>query len=179
MKKSFKLALSGILTALALISFIIENLFPPIIFAGSRIGVSNIFILLSLIFLGEGYAFATLVIKTVLGSLFAGNISMLMYSLPSGAIALTAEILLLRLSKCSIVSASTAGAVLNSLCQNLVFCLITATVEVLYYLPYLALIATLSGVTVGLATFFIVKRAPKTLFEKKENLNNGEKSCEN
>ncbi len=166
MKKSFRLALSGILTALALISFIIENLFPPIIFAGARIGVSNVFILLSLILLGEGYAFASLIIKTVLGSLFAGNISMLMYSLPSGAVALTAEILLLRFAKTSLVSASTAGAVINSVCQNLVFCLITNTIEVLYYLPYLALIAILSGLTVGLATFFIVRRLPNKLLEK-------------
>ncbi len=167
MKTSTKLALSGILTALSLISFIIENLFPPIIFAGARIGVSNIFILLSLILLGNSYAFICLILKTVLGSLFAGNISMVIYSLPSGVIALTAEILLLKLVKCSIISASTVGAVINSLCQNLVFCLITNTVEVLYYLPYLAIIAVLSGLTVGLATFLIVKRLPNTLLEKK------------
>ncbi len=179
MKRSYKLALSGILATLTLVSFVIENLFPPIIFAGARIGVSNIFVLLSLIMLGEGYAFATLIIKTVLGSLFAGNISMLMYSLPSGAVALMVEILLLRLVKSGVVSTSTAGAVINTVCQNLMFCLITDTVEVLYYLPYLALIATLSGVTVGLATFLIIKRLPQKLFDKKEKLKNGEESCEN
>ncbi len=179
MKKSFKLALSGILTTLAIISFVIESLFPPIIFAGARIGVSNVFILLSLIMLGEGYAFITLILKTVIGSLFAGNVSMLIYSLPSGVIALAVEILLLRIVKSSVISASTVGAVINSICQNLTFCLMTSTVEVLYYLPYLAIIATLAGVTVGLAVFFIIKRLPKKFTEKKENLNNGEQSFEN
>ncbi len=164
MKTSVKYALCGIFTALAIISFVIENLFPPIFFAGAGIGVSNIFILLSLILLGEIYAIITLILKTILGSLFAGNVSMLMYSLPSGVLALVSEIVLLRVVKSSILSASVVGAVINSISQNLVFCLITKTVEVLYYLPYLAVIATLSGLTVGLATFIVVKRLPKKLF---------------
>ncbi len=168
MKRSVKLSYVAILTALAIISFVIENLFPPIIFAGARIGVSNIFILLSLIILGEGYAFCVLIIKTVLGSLFAGNISMLIYSLPSGAIALALEIVLLRFVKTSLVCASASGAVINSTAQTLIFCLITNTAEVLYYLPYLALIATLSGITVGLTTTLIIKRLLKPTNEKKE-----------
>lgn len=158
MKRSLKLALSGILTCLAIISFVIESLFPPIFLAGARIGVSNIFILICLILLGEGYAFTTLILKTVLGSLFAGNVSMLIYSLPSGALALSTEILLLRFVKSSIVSASISGAVVNSITQTLTFCLITNTFEVLYYLLYSVLISLLSGLTVGLATFFITKR---------------------
>ncbi len=168
MKKTFKLSLSGIFSALAIVSFVIENLFPPIFFAGARIGVSNIFILLSLFILGEPYAYAVLILKTVLGSLIAGNISMLMYSLPSGALALTLEIFLARLLKTSVICLSTAGAVINITMQNLIFCLVTNTVEVLYYLPYLALIATLSGLTVGFATFLLVKKLPRKLFREKE-----------
>ncbi len=168
MKPSFKICLAGILSTLAIISFVIENLFPPIIFVGARIGVSNVFILLALITLNEGYAFIVLIVKTIIGSLFAGNISMLMYSLPSGALALAIEILLLRFVKTSIVSTSTAGAVINILSQNVIFCLITNTFEVLYYLPYLVLIATLSGITVGTATYLIAKRLPKSFKREKE-----------
>ncbi len=168
MKTSLKCALTAIFTTLAIISFIIENLFPPIIFVGARIGVSNVFILLTLILLGEGYAFITLTLKTLLGSLFAGNISMIMYSLPAGAIALAVEILLSRFVKSSIVATSTAGAVINIVIQNFTFCLITKTVEVLYYLPYLTIIATISGIIVGLTTFLIVKRLPKKLFTEDE-----------
>ncbi len=168
MKSTFKLALCGILTTLAIISFVIENLFPPIIFAGARIGVSNIFILIALVLLGEGYAFCTLIVKTTLGSLFAGNISMLMYSLPSGALALGVEILLLRIIKSSIVSASAVGAIINSISQNVVFCLVSGMFEMLYYLPYLVIIALLSGLTVGIATYFITKRLPQKFFSDKE-----------
>ena len=169
MRRNFKFALSGILTTLAIISFVIESLFPPIILAGARIGVSNVFILLSLIMLGEGYAFITLILKTIQGSLFAGNVSMLIYSLPSGALALITEILLFRLVKSSIISASISGAVINSISQGLIFCLITKTLETLYYLPYLVLIAILSGATIGLASYFILKRLPLRLDIKKEN----------
>ncbi len=165
MKPTTKITLCAILTALAIVSFVIENLFPPIIFAGARIGVSNIFILLTLIVLGIPYAYIALTVKTLLGSLFAGNISMLIYSLPAGAIALTAETLLLVfVKKISLPAVSVVGAVTNSAVQNIVFCIITGTLEILYYLPYLILIAVLSGLTIGVAVFLIVKRLPDKLF---------------
>ena len=169
MKKSlsFKFALCGIFSALAIVSFVIENLFPPLFFPGARMGISNVFILLSLILLGPGYAFITLVLKTMLGSLFAGNVSAILYSLPSGAIALGLEILtFIVLKKVSIVAVSIFGAVINSSLQNLTFCIITNTVEYLYYLPYLALISIVSGLIIGFATYLTIKKFPKNRLEK-------------
>lgn len=170
MKKIFsvrKLAICGILTALALISFIIESLFPPLLIPGARLGVSNAFILLTLIFAGAPYAFAALILKCFLGSLFAGNISAILYSLPAGIVSLSLEtVILLFYKKFSVVSASTAGGVINLTVQNLVFCLITDTAQYLYYLPYLALIGAISGLTVGFIVYLVVKFLPKPLTDK-------------
>ena len=155
--KTFKFTLCAILTAFAIITFVIENLFPPLFFPGAKMGISNVFILLSLIILGPTYAFITLVVKTVLGSLFAGNISAILYSLPAGAIALSVEILaIVLLKKVSVVAVSILGAVINISLQNVTFCLLTNTIQYLYYLPYLALIGVVSGLIVGFTTYLIV-----------------------
>jgi len=169
MKKSYKLALAGIFAGLALIAFIIENLFPPLVLPGAKMGVSNLFILLSALILGGGYAFAVLAVKTVVGSLFVGNISSVMYSLPAGAIALGVELILLYLIKnVSILATSIVGAVLNVTVQNGVFCLVTNVPEYLFYLPYLALVSVVSGALIGIATYLIIKKFP---FKKFQNGN--------
>ena len=68
-----KLALSAMLSALALISFMIENLFPPLFLPGARLGISNVFILLAVLFLGSGYGYAVFIVKVVLGCVFCGS----------------------------------------------------------------------------------------------------------
>ncbi|MBQ7340329.1 MAG: Gx transporter family protein [Clostridia bacterium] len=159
-----KLALCGLLSTLSLITFLIENLFPPLIIPGAKIGLSNVFILLSALVLGAGYGYATLVIKVLLGSLFSGNISAIVFSLPSGAIALTLEIIAIYfIKRSSIVSISVLGAVVNITTQNLIFCLYTQTPQYLVYLPYLALIGILGGVVTGFAVYIISKRLPKKI----------------
>ena len=163
MKKNLltKITLCAILSAFATITFTIENLFPPLFIPGSRMGLSNVFILLSAILLGGKYAFCTLIIKSTLGSLFAGNVSQIIYALPAGAIALSIELaILFFIKRTSIVSISVCGAVINATLQNLTFCLITGTIEFLCYLPYLSLISIFSGLIVGLAVYLIIKHLP-------------------
>ena len=161
MKKTFKLALTGIFSAFALISFIIENSFPPLILPGAKMGVSNLFILLTAIILGGRYAVTVLIVKTVLGSLFVGNISAVMYSLPAGAVALCVELILIYIVKSvSILATSIVGAVLNVTIQNAVFCLVTKVPEYLFYLPYLALLSVVSGALIGIVTYLIIKKFP-------------------
>lgn len=167
MKNIYKrIILCGILSALALISFIIEGLFPPLFIPGVRLGISNIFILLALIILNRKYAFITLIIKTVLGSVFSGNFSALMYSLPSGILALTVEsVLIVFYKKLSIVSISTIGAVINSLMQNVIFCLATGLYGYLAFMPYLSIISFFTGLFVGITIYYIIKILPLTVLK--------------
>lgn len=160
-----KLALCGIFTALSLIVFCIENLLPPLFIPGAKLGLSNVFILLSLIVCGTPYAFVHLAIKCLLGSIFSGNISAIIYSLPAGFIALVFEtVILFYVKRTSIVATSVVGSTLNITVQNLTFCLVTYSVEYLIYLPYLALIGVCSGVFVGFTAWLIVKKLPNKLF---------------
>ena len=167
--KTYKITLCAILTSLSIIAFTIENLFPPVFLAGARIGVSNIFILLSTILLGIPYGYASLVLKILIGSLFSGNLMSVMYSLPAGLISLSVEIIVIFfIKKTSVVSASIVGAVLNSTVQNLIFCLVTNTLNYLVYLPYLALISVLSGLIIGFTVYLLVKYIPNKYFIQKE-----------
>ena len=166
---TFKLTLCALLTSLSIIAFTLENLFPPLFLAGARLGISNVFILLSTIVLGVGYGYATLIIKIIVGSLFSGNVSAIMYSLPAGLIALTLEIVIIYFVKStSIVCTSIFGSVINSCVQNVVFCLVTDTTSYLVYLPYLALISVVTGLIVGFIVYLTLKRFPQKYFIKQQ-----------
>ena len=160
-----KITLTCIFSALATLTFMLENLFPPLIIPGARMGLSNLFILLSTICIGYGYGFITLIVKCLIGSLYSGNVSTIMYSLPAGVISLVIEVLILRYSrKTTILAISTLGAVINSAVQNLTFCIITKTYEYLIYLPYLALVAVISGLLVGYIAYLLIKKLPSKSF---------------
>lgn len=162
-----KLSFSALLSALALITFMIESLFPPLIIPGARMGLSNVFILLCIIFLGGKYAFIVLLVKVTLGSLFSGNVSALMYSLPSGVIALVVQVVLLQFnSGLSIIAVSILGSVINSITQNVIFCLVMHSSAYLAYSPYLALSGVISGAIVGVTVFFLTKKLNSTKLAK-------------
>ena len=167
-----KLVFAGVLATLSLLSFMLENLFPPLFIPGARMGISNVFILLALVFLGDWYAVAVFIIKTTFGSLFAGNLAALIYSLPSGAIALLCEILLIKCAKFSIISISLVGSIINILCQGVIFCLVTSMVGYFTYFPYLAIIGFVSGIMVGTIVFLAIKFIPEKfikLFDDKNS----------
>ena len=176
MKTAKKLVISGILAAFALVAFMIENLFPPIFVVGGRIGIANFFVLIAGIIAGFWYGFAVITVKAVIGSLLTGNASAILYSLPAGVIAYTAQMLLiLYLPKVSVIAASVIGGVINASAQNAVFCLITKTPEYIVYMPYLALIGALGGLIVGTAAFITVKLVPPKFLD----LNLKGETCEN
>jgi heptaprenyl diphosphate synthase len=159
--KTARITLCAILSAFATLTFIIENLFPPLFLPGARLGLSNIFVLISAILLGGKYGFATLITKTIIGSLFSGNMSALMYSLPAGILALTVQIIIIYYVKnTSTVCASIVGAIINTTSQNVIFCIVTNTMEYLAFLPYLATIGVFSGLLVGFAVYLILPRLP-------------------
>lgn len=143
----------------------LENLFPPLFIVGGRIGIANFFVLIAGIICGFWYGFSALTVKAVLGSIFSGNAGAILYSLPAGVIAYTAEMLIIIFApKISLIAASVLGGTVNACMQNAAFCLITATPEYLIYMPYLALIGILGGAIVGAAVFLTVKRLPEKFF---------------
>ncbi len=161
-----RVATLSVLTAMGLIMFMVESLFPPLILPGAKMGLSNIFSLLTLFLLGPTEAFVLVVIRTVLGSVFTGNMSTLMYSLSAGIVSVIVSAVLVEFvyPKVSIVSVSVVAAIMHNVTQNVVFCLVSNTPEMFSYLPWLALLGILAGVIVGFAVWFILKMIPTRTF---------------
>ena len=85
-----QVAMCAMLTALALGLSTLENLFPVTLFIplpGVKLGLANIVTVFALYQLGAAPALCILVARCLLGSLFAGNASALLFSLLGGVLA--------------------------------------------------------------------------------------------
>ncbi len=163
-----KIAFVAIFAALSLIMFMVESLFPPLFLPGAKMGLSNVFSLLTLVIYGPVEATAVVAVRTVLGSFFTGNVSALMYSFTAGIASVLVSSLLTKLfhPHITLLAVSVFAAVAHNMVQLLVYCLVTKTNAIFSYMPYLALCGVLAGVIVGLAVIFIVKGVPLNTFEK-------------
>ena len=162
-----KIAVLAMMTGFGLIMFMVESLFPPMFFPGAKMGLSNIFSLLTLVIYGLPEALIVVIARTVLGSLFAGNASLLLYSLTAGvASVIVSRLLMFAFPKVSLLAVSVVSAVVHNTVQLLVYCALTQTTLIFSYLPYLALLGVLAGVIVGLAVIFTVKGVPLGVFAK-------------
>jgi heptaprenyl diphosphate synthase len=171
MKKTFnakRVATLGVFTSLSLLMFMVENLLPSLVLPGAKIGLSNIFTMLSLFLLGPIDAIILISARTVLGSLITGSLSTLMFSLPAGLISVIVSILLYLYAfpKVSIIAISIISAVVHNVVQTAVFCLITGTFEYFSFLVYLVAIGIGAGLVVGVITLLLIKYIPKNFMEK-------------
>lgn len=170
----------ALLCSLSLISFMLESLLPPLFLPGAKIGLSNIFTLLTLILFSPTEAILLVVIRTTLGCIIVGNISALIYSLSAGLVSVIVSSIALYTiyPKTSIISISVLSAVIHNIVQTLIFCLITQSINMVYYLPYFALIGCFSGLVVGFIVYLVIHKLPFSFFEKLLNTKtNTQKEC--
>ena len=78
----------AVLTAIALTIFMIENQLPsPVPIPGIKLGLSNIITLAAMLLLGRKEAGAVLAARIIMGAVFAGSPSTLIYSATGGTFA--------------------------------------------------------------------------------------------
>ena len=145
--------------------FMVESLFPPLFLPGAKMGLSNIFSMLTLFLLGPVDALVVVVVRTVLGSLFGGGVSTLMYSLTAGIVSVVISAFLVEFvyPNVSIIAVSIVSAICHNITQNVVFCLVSNTPEMFSYMPWLALVGILAGLIVGFAVNLILRALPNGL----------------
>lgn len=155
-----KLTLCAVLTAAALVTFVIELQLPPLTgIPGIKPGLANIFTLFALCWLGRGWAFALMMVRVVLGCLIAGRMTALGYSLVGGALAyLVMAVLLYVISERQLWVVSMFGAMAHNLGQMLVARFVAGVAAIWYYLPVLLLSALVTGLFTGLCAQLILKR---------------------
>lgn len=161
--KTRKIALLGLLTAIALTIFMIEAQIPPVVpIPGVKLGLSNIVTVFAVFALGAGEGAAILACRVFLGAVFAGNFSTILYSASGGFCTILVTIGLRRILKENqLWFAGVLGAIAHSVGQMAAAIAITATPKLLIYLPVLIIISIFTGLFTGLCAQFLVNRGGK------------------
>ena len=155
-----RLTRDALLTAIALTIFMIEAQIPaPIPVPGIKLGLANIVTLYALFMLGPWDALGILLARIVLGSLFAGNMMILLYSLAGGLLCwLLCCVLRRMMTDRQIWLCSIFGAIAHNLGQMAVAIAVTRTPGLLAYLPALMISGILAGAFTGWSAQFLIGR---------------------
>ena len=155
-----RLTRDALLTAVALTIFMIEAQIPaPIPVPGVKLGLANIVTLYALFMLGPRDALGILLARIVLGSLFAGNMMILLYSLAGGLLCwLLCCVLRRMMTDRQIWLCSIFGAIAHNLGQMAVAIAVTRTPGLLAYLPALMISGILAGAFTGWSAQFLIGR---------------------
>ena len=161
--KTKKLAAMAMLTAVALIIFVVEAQIPALVpIPGIKLGLANIITVFAVFSFGSWEAALILAVRIFFGAVFAGNFSTILYSAAGGALAIGITILLKRfLTIKQLWIAGTLGAIAHSIGQMAVAVLITQTPGLLIYLPVLIFCSVITGTFTGLCSQYLVKRGDK------------------
>ena len=155
-----KIAITGILTAGAIIVGIIESFIPSIGIPGVKLGLANIVILITLYELGILEALFVDLARVFIVGLLRGTIFTMGFfmSLTGAILSLGIMILFyLLIKKFSIIGVSVVGAIFHVIGQILVAWLFLSTPYILYYLPVIAISAIVTGVGVGVVANLVIK----------------------
>lgn len=161
--KAKRVALLGLLTAIALTIFLLEAQLPPVVpIPGVKLGLANIVTVFAVFALGAWEGAAVLACRVFLGAVFAGNFSSILYSAAGGLCAILATIGAKRvLKENQLWAAGCLGAVAHSVGQLLAAVAVTRTAAALSLLPVLVIISMFTGLFTGLCAQFLVKRGGK------------------
>lgn len=158
------LARNALLTALALIIFVIEMQLPALSpVPGLKLGLSNIITVYAVFMLSPADALFILAARILLGSFISGNLSALMYSAAGGCMCYLVMLGLSRLLTArQMCVASVVGAAAHNLGQITLAAIIARTPSIFAYFPALTAGGMLAGLFTGLCAQFMTDRLGKT-----------------
>ncbi len=160
--KNKRIAFLGLFVALAFVLSYIEFMLPLNIgIPGAKIGIANLAVMVTLYTVGERDAIALSIIRVVLVGLTFGNLSMMMYSLAGATLSLLAMLLAKRISRLSMTGVSVLGGVFHNVGQIIVAMLVLETKSLFYYLPFLIIVGTITGIVIGIVSSLITARVKK------------------
>lgn len=163
MSKTKRIALMSALAAIALTIFVIESQIPPIVpIPGIKLGLSNIITLVTMVLLGRREAGAVFTVRLILGAMFTGSVSSLLFSAAGG---LCAYLLM-----CATVGlfpekllwvVSVLAALAHNAGQLVAAIWVSGTGSLLIYAPALVAAGIISGVFTGFAAMYLVRALKK------------------
>lgn len=158
--KAKKLTRMALLTAIALILFLVEAQLPPLApIPGIKLGLANVITVYAMFVLSPGDTLLILLCRVFLGSVFSGQMMNLFYSLGGGLLCWLAMLVLRRVvSRRQVWVCSVIGAMCHNIGQILVAIWMTRTPSLIVYLPVLLVSGILTGLFTGLVAQFVLQR---------------------
>ncbi len=162
-----RVALTGLLAALALIFSYVEALVPfnagvP----GIKLGLANLVPLIILYRLDARYAFAANLIRVFLAGLLFSGMFAALYSLAGSVTSFLVMYLLKKTNLFSMIGVSTAGGVFHNIGQLCVAILAVSGPQLIHYLPVLIISGMVAGIIVGIGGTILLDRIPVKLFRE-------------
>ena len=159
-----KIALYGVLTALAMIFSYIESVIPiPIPVPGIKLGVANIAVITILYVLGVKEAIVINLLRIALTALLFGNVNSFLFSISGAVLSLTIMIIMKRLDFFSCIGVSVCGGVMHNVGQIIAAVFIMGSEAIVLYLPVLIVSGVFTGVVIGVVSGIVAKHVKKVV----------------
>lgn len=160
MSKSKQIAFCSVMTALALALSYMERFIPlqlVVPLPGIKLGLANIVTLVALYLFKTRHAYAILIPRCILGAVFGGGITGLMFSLTGGILALSVMAGAKKLPVFSVYGVSMLGAAAHNIGQILSAMVLMRSVYIAAYLPWLLLTGIVTGFLTGAACSGVIR----------------------
>ncbi|MFW5669345.1 MAG: Gx transporter family protein [Acetivibrio ethanolgignens] len=145
-----KVAVSGVLIALAFIFSYVEVLIPfQLGIPGVKLGLANIVSLVALYLLDEKMAATITVVRVILTGFTFGSLYSMLYSMAGALLSLAFMIGAKRWNKFTMIGVSVLGGVMHNAGQLIMAAVVLKTVPFFYYTPVLILSGIVTGIMMG------------------------------
>lgn len=154
-----KVALYGILIALAFIFSYVEALIPlPVPVPGMKLGLANLVNVVGLYTVGAAGTIAVGLIRIVMVGFTFSNPGSMLYALSGGVLSLAAMALAKKMDWFDKTGVSILGGVCHNIGQLSMAAWITGTASVFSYLPVLLVAGVITGAVIGLLGGLVTER---------------------
>lgn len=158
-KNNRRIAVCGVLTALAMIFSYIEALIPiPIGVPGVKLGIANIAIIAVIYIIGNMEAVIVNLLRILLTGILFGNIYSFLFSLAGGMLSVLIMISVKKIKKFSMIGVSIIGGVTHNIGQIIAAVFLMENAAIAYYLPVLIIAGVVTGVVIGIVGQLVTKR---------------------
>ncbi|KAF1304638.1 Gx transporter family protein [Enterococcus saccharolyticus] len=157
-----KIIFIALLVAQGVIIGLIENMIPyPFAFApGAKLGLANLITIIALFTMPKRESFLLIWMRLILTTLLGGTISTFMYSMSGALLSYGGMLLVKQLGpkRVSIIGISATGGFMHNVGQLVTASWIAQSWTVMLYLPILSFLGILSGIAIGVAANYLLRR---------------------
>ena len=157
--KTQRIAVCGVLTALAMIFSYIESVISiPVGIPGVKLGIANIAVIAVLYVVGNKEGVIVNLIRIILTGIMFGNIYSFLFSFTGGMLSVLLMIAAKKSKLFSMTGVSIIGGVSHNIGQIAAAVIIMETPAIIYYLPALIAAGVITGIVIGVVAQMITKR---------------------